>query len=97
MSIDITAYSSARDYLGSHRAAKAVEEMLQFGPGGNRIRARTARRWLKNLGLVHGRYKKGVYFNGHKREDMVHYRNKAFLLLWRQHQRRLTSPEEDGS
>ena len=68
------------DYLDSRHAAKAVDEILQFGPGGNRIRARTARRWLKNLGLIHGRYKKGVYFDGHEREDVVQYRNKVFIL-----------------
>ena len=68
------------DYLDSRHAAKAVDEILQFGPGGNRIRARTARRWLKNLGLIHGRYKKGVYFDGHECEDVVQYRNKVFIL-----------------
>jgi hypothetical protein len=52
---------------------------------------------LKNLGLVHGRYTKGVYFDGHEREDVVRYRNEVFLPLWRQHQRRLVSFEEDGS
>ena len=87
MFIDITAYSLARavgDYLDSHRTTEVVEEILQFGPGGNRIRARTARRWLKKLGIVHGRYTKGVYFNSHKREDVVHYQNEVFLPLWRQ-------------
>ena len=100
MFIDITAYSLARavgDYLDSHRTTEVVEEILQFGPGGNRIRARTARRWLKKLGIVHGRYTKGVYFDGHEREDVVRYRNEVFLPLWRQHQRRFVTFEEDGS
>ena len=100
MSIDITAYSLARvvgDYLDSRRAAEVVEEALKFGPGGNRIRARTARRWLKNLDILHGRYTKGVYIDGHEREDVVRYRNEVFLPQWRQHQRRFVVFEEDGS
>ena len=74
-----------------------VEEALKFGPGGNRIRARTARRWLKNLGILHGRYTKGVYIDGHEREDVVRYRNEIFLPQWRQHQRRFVVFEEDDS
>lgn len=53
--------SCCGDYLDSHHVAEAVEEILQFGPGGNRIRARIARRWLKKLGFIHGRYAKGDY------------------------------------
>ena len=61
------------NYLDSHCAAKAVEETLQFSPGGNRIRAPTARRWLKKLGIILGRSTKGVFFDGHEREDVVQY------------------------
>ena len=41
----ITAYGLAKavgDYLDSKKAASTVEKNFQFGPGGNRIRARTA-------------------------------------------------------
>ena len=66
----ITAYNLAKavgDYLDSKKAASTVEKILQFGPGENRIRARTARRWLNQLGLVYGRYRKEVYVDGHER------------------------------
>ena len=59
----ITAYQLAKvvgDCLDSQRATSAVEKILTLEPGGNRIRARTARRWLYKLGLVHGRYGKNV-------------------------------------
>ena len=39
----ITAYQLAKvvgDYLDSKRVTSAAEEILTFGPGGNRIRAR---------------------------------------------------------
>lgn len=70
---------------------------MQFGPGGNRVRARTARRWLKKIGLVHGRYSKGVYFDGHEREDVVAYRNEVFLPLWKLYERRMVIFNEDGT
>ena len=78
----ITAYGLAKavgTYLDSKRVTAAVKKILQFGPGGNRIRERTARRWLNQLGLVHGRFTKGVYVNGHECEDVVFYRE-VFLL-----------------
>jgi hypothetical protein len=98
--LEINAYSLARAvgiYLDSQRAAVAVEKVLSFGPGGNRIRARTARRWLKNLGLDHGRYSKGVYVDGHERQDVVEYRQQIFLPLWNSLKRRFVIFQEDGS
>jgi len=40
---------------------------------------RTARRWLIKLGWTYTLVKKGVYMDGHEREDVVHYRNHEFL------------------
>ena len=81
----ITAYGLAKavgTYLDSERAIAVVEKILQFGPGGNRIRARTACCWLNQLGLVHSRYTKGVYVDGHECEDVVFYRKEVFLPRW---------------
>jgi len=36
----------------------------------------TANRWLKKMGYVYDKYKKGLYFDGHERSDVVEYRNK---------------------
>ena len=38
------------------------------------IAPRTARRWLHNLGFSPQPSKKGLYFDGHEREDVVEYR-----------------------
>ena len=49
----LTTYGLAKaigEYLDSQRATEAVEAC--FGPGGNRIRARTALRWLKTLDYI---------------------------------------------
>lgn len=37
------------------------------------ITPRTARRWLHDLGFSPTPYKKGLYFDGHEREDVVEY------------------------
>ncbi|KAA8907992.1 hypothetical protein FN846DRAFT_754691, partial [Sphaerosporella brunnea] len=61
------------------------------------VRVRTARRWLKKLGLVFGRYTKGVYVDGHEREDVVFYRQNVFLPRWNYLQRRLVIFDENGN
>lgn len=97
---DITAFKLAKvigEYLDSNRATMVVEDMLLFKPTKNRIRARTARKWLKLMGLTHSRYTKGVYVDGHEREDVVLYRNNVFLPLWKQFSQRFVVFEEDGS
>ena len=42
------------------------------------ISIQTARIWLKKIGLVSQSRKKGIYFDGHEREDVLEY-HKMFL------------------
>jgi hypothetical protein len=42
------------------------------------VHVETVRKWMSRKGWVHGIYKKGVYVDGHEREDVVAYR-KEFL------------------
>jgi hypothetical protein len=37
---------------------------------------RTAIRWLNKLGFLHSKFTKGVYVDGHERDDVVEYRKK---------------------
>ena len=87
--IDITAHRLAKAvglYLQSSRAAAVVEELISM-PNNNRsqdpsqfnIRARTARRWLANLGFEWKKVVKGIYVDGHERKDVVAYREDEFL------------------
>jgi hypothetical protein len=39
----------------------------------------TARRWLIKLGWRHTVVRKGVYMDGHERDDVVKYHNELFL------------------
>ena len=71
---ELTGYRLARavgKYLDSRRAQQALVEC--FGLEDNRIRARTARRWMKKMGFSYDEVKKGVYVDGHEREDVVRY------------------------
>lgn len=58
--------------------------------------ARTGRNWLHQLGLSHRRFAKGVYVDGHEREDVVAYRNTVFIPFWLQCRQRLVTFEPDG-
>ncbi|KAF7323696.1 hypothetical protein MKEN_00590500 [Mycena kentingensis (nom. inval.)] len=69
---------------------------------------RTARRWLFRLGWVWSRVKKGIYVDGHEREDVViyvdgheredvvKYRQEVFLPQMAEFQRRIANWEYDS-
>jgi hypothetical protein len=109
---EITAFSLAKavgEYLDSRRAVAAINESFQDAAhssassspllpnSSRRIRARTARRWLKKMGFTYKDAKKDVYFDGHEREDVVKYRNEVFLKIWQESSRRFVIFKEDGS
>jgi len=49
---------------------------LGLNTGGHKISESTACRWLTKLGYELKEMKKGIYVDGHEREDVVTYRNK---------------------
>lgn len=49
------------------------------------------------MGPVHDTVRKGVFVDGHKREDVVAYRNNLFIPQWREYQRRFVVFHEDGT
>ena len=48
---------------------------------GQNVCNETARSWLHNLGFSQLHHQKGVYFDGHDREDVVEYRNEFLTKL----------------
>ena len=67
--------------LTSSTLASWVNENLHLKIGlaeSVNISSRTAQRWLNILGLRFGKFMKGLYKDGHERDDVVKYRN-AFL------------------
>ena len=60
------------------------EEVERIEKGQERkvsLQARTAREWLNKMGYRWKSIKKGIYIDGHEREDVVQYRDK-FLDTW---------------
>lgn len=49
----------------------------------------TARRWMRREGFRYISYKKGLYFDGHDRPDVVDYRQNNFLPAMKEHADRL--------
>ena len=105
--LDITAYGLAKavgDYLDSTRATFIIAVLLQETEQATstlskstRIRARTARRWLKKMGFSYADVKKGVYVDGHERDDVKKYRSEVLLKTWKRAFRRFLLFKEDGS
>jgi hypothetical protein len=53
-----------------------------------RISSRTAQRWLNIMGLRFGKFMKGLYNDGHERDDVVRYRS-AFLQRMSMYEKRM--------
>ena len=49
-----------------------------------------AHHWLVHLGYQRVSLRKGVYVDGHEREDVVKYRNEVFLLLMKKYEAWMT-------
>jgi hypothetical protein len=47
-------------------------------------RKATAHRWLKSMGFKYKEYRKGIYVDGHERDDVVEYR-KEFLAKMKEY------------
>ena len=49
------------------------------------------------MGFSYHEVKKGIYVDGHEREDVAKYRNDIFLRAWTAASRRFVIFNEDGS
>jgi hypothetical protein len=56
---------------------------------------RTAQRWLIRLGWQHSTVRKGVYKDGHDREDVVKYRDEKFLPEMKKLETRMATSGDD--
>ena len=68
------------EILGSEIAFQ-LDELAEI-PANLRIRSRIAQNWLKRMGFSYNRVTKGVYIDGHKRADVVEYRDQVFFPQW---------------
>ena len=61
------------------------------------IKPRAATVWLKKMGYSWRDVKKGVYIDGHEREDVVKYRQEVFLPSLQQVHTRLAKWDDNGN
>ena len=54
---------------------------------GNGMSLRTARRWLVKLGWRHTVFKRGVYMDGHERDDVKEYRQSTYIPKMREYEK----------
>jgi hypothetical protein len=86
-------YIRAQDIV-DYVATPEVQEKL--GTKARGIHVRTARRWLHKLSWRYQQKKKGMYIDGHERDDVVEYR-KRFVERWREYEKRFIIYGNDGN
>jgi len=85
-------YICAQDIM-DYVATPEVQQKLGMKACG--IHIRTAWRWLHKLSWRYQQKKKGMYIDGHEREDVVEYQ-KGFVECWREYERRFVIYGNDG-
>jgi hypothetical protein len=89
--------SESENLLTSSTLAFWVKENLHLKLNLNspvNISEKTAQRWLKLLGLKYGKYRPGLYADGHERPDVVRYRHE-FLERFAQYEKLMFQYEGD--
>ena len=74
-------------------ATEKIQGML--GSKNRGICLRTAQRWLHKLDWRYGRKKRGMYIDGHERDDVVKYRGE-FIQRWKEYEKRMVTYDNDG-
>ena len=57
---------------------------------------RTAQRWLHQMGWHYGKQKRGMYIDGHEREDVIKYREE-FIGRWKEFEKQMVLYDNDGN
>ncbi|KAJ3838001.1 hypothetical protein F5878DRAFT_652312 [Lentinula raphanica] len=92
---------SRKDYIFAKDIVEFVaspEIQAKISKDGKKISItlRTAQRWLKKLEWRYAKKPKGMYIDGHEREDVVAYRQ-GFVHRWKEYERRMVTYNNDGN
>jgi hypothetical protein len=85
-------YIRAEDVAG-YVALQEVQD--QLGPKKRVISLRTAQRWLGQLEWRYGKPRRGMFVDGHERDDVVEYR-KDFVRQWSEYEKRMVTYDNNG-
>ena len=86
-------YIKAEDIV-DYVATPEIQEKL--GSKARGISIRTAQRWLWKLDWRYGKKKKGMYVDGHEREDVIEYW-KSFVQRWGEYEKRMVTYDNNGN
>ena len=106
--LDETVQATARNWLVSQGTGRVTPRDFQRALNDkilpalnitlvNPLCERTARHWLIKLGWRKTQIRKGVYMDGHEREDVVKYRNEEFLPRMKAYETCMTHYVVDGT
>ncbi|KAF9471175.1 hypothetical protein BDN70DRAFT_763229, partial [Pholiota conissans] len=87
-------YICAQDIV-DYIASPEIQELLA-GRSKTSIHHSTACRWLKKLDWRYAQKKKGMFVDGHEREDVVQYRDE-FISRWKEYEKRFVKFDNDGN
>jgi hypothetical protein len=79
-------FLKAEDLVKSVASPEMQAVFAQKGISKPTISISTAVRWLEKLGWTYSKIKNGMYLDGHKRLDVVEYRD-TFVKRWMGHER----------
>lgn len=82
--VDLIGTPRMQERLGSEEGKEA------------KITLRTAQRWMHKMDWRYGKKKRGMYIDGHERDDVVAYR-KEFVERWKEYERRMVTYDNDGN
>ncbi len=86
---------TAEDIVEIVSTPELQEKFSRCGITKPTISERTASRWLSKLDWQYGQPQKGMYVDGHEREDVVRYR-KAFVERWKEYKKRFHLWDNNG-
>jgi len=72
------------------------EVQARLGTRARGIHIRTAQRWLHKISCRYTQKKKGMYVDGHERDDVVEYRKKI-VERWKEYEKRFIIYDNDGN
>jgi hypothetical protein len=73
-----------------------LQVQARLGTRARGIHIRTAQRWLHKISWRYTQKKKGMYVDGHERDDVVEYRKK-FVERWKEYEKRFIIYDNDGN
>ena len=89
-------YIWAQDIVNFIETPEMQQKLEESGARKKKILLRTAQRWLHQMGWHYGKEKKGMYIDGHEREDVVKYRE-GFIVRWKVYEKRMVIYDNDGN